>query len=103
MPIQHRRLVYFPSSVCSKQCLMCVGMRIGRIEIRLWVHPEDWTVELWQWPHEDVVKRYQVQRAFVGLQIGPVDLGFWLLEPGQYVLVPQRVVHNDRQDRRAAE
>jgi hypothetical protein len=78
--------------------LMGVGMRIGRIEIRLWLRPEEWTVELWQWPHQDVVKRDQVQRAFVGLQIGPVELGFWLLKPGQYVLVPQRAVHNDRRD-----
>jgi hypothetical protein len=67
-----------------------LGMRIGRIEMRLWLRLDAWAVEFWQWPHPDVVKRDQVQRACVGFQIGPVDLGFWLHNPGQYALVPQR-------------
>jgi hypothetical protein len=67
-----------------------LGMRIGRIEMRLWLRLDAWAVAFWQWPHQDVVERDQVQRACVGFQIGPVELGFWLHNPGQYALVPQR-------------
>jgi len=67
-----------------------LGMRIGRIEVRFWLRSAAWAVEFWQWPHHDVVKRDQVQRACVGFQIGPVELGFWLHNPGQYALVPER-------------
>ena len=59
-------------------------MRIGRIEIRLRPSPRDWKIERWQWPHEDFVQRHRVRRAFVGVQVGPVELGFWILHPGQY-------------------
>ena len=73
-------------------------MRMGRIEIRFWPYTEAWAVAFWQWPHRDVVKHDQVRRAYVGFQIGPVELGFWLHNPGQYVLVPQRAAHDGRRD-----
>ena len=71
---------------------------MGRIEIRFWPYTEAWTVAFWQWPHQDVVKRDQVQRAYIGFQIGPVELGFWLHNPGQYALIPQRDAHGDQRD-----
>jgi len=71
---------------------------MGRIEIRFWPYTEAWTVAFWQWPHQDVVKRDQVRRAYIGFQIGPVELGFWLHNPGQYALIPQRDAHDDRRD-----
>ena len=73
-------------------------MRFGRIEMRFWPYRETWAVAFWQWPHQDVVKRDQVQTACVGFQIGPVELGFWLHNPGQYVLLSRRAAHDDRKD-----
>ena len=63
-------------------------MRIGWVEIRLRPYPEDWAVERWQWPHQDFVKRHKVKTALFGLQIGPIELGFWVFKPGQYAIVP---------------
>ncbi len=62
-------------------------MRIGRIEFRLRPRLRDWAVELWQWPHQEFVKRHKVKRALVAVQIGPVELGFWIGKPGQYALI----------------
>ena len=73
-------------------------MRISRVEIRVWPYAEAWAVAFWQWPHQDVVKRDQVQKAYVGFQIGPGELGFWLHNPGQYALVSQRAAHDDWRD-----
>ena len=32
-------------------------MRIGLIEMRFWPRAQAWAVGVWQWPHQDVVKR----------------------------------------------
>ena len=63
-------------------------MRIGWMEVRLRLRARDWVVELWQWPHQDFVKRHKVKTVFFGIQVGPVDVGFWTFRPGQYALVP---------------
>jgi len=63
-------------------------MRLGWIEIRLRLHPSEWTVECWQWPHRDFVTHYKVKTALFGIQIGPVELRLWVLKPGQYAIVP---------------
>ena len=39
-------------------------------------------------PHEDFVKQRKVKTALVGIQVGPLDLGFWRFRPGQYAIVP---------------
>ena len=72
-------------------------MRISRIEIRLRLQPGDWAVELWQWPHQEFVKRHQVKRALVAVQIGPVEVGFWMIKPGEYAIVPEKATHGDGQ------
>ena len=63
-------------------------MRIAWVEIRLRPWPRDWAVELWQWPHQDFIKRHNVKRGFFGVQIGPVEMRFWVFKPGQYAIVP---------------
>ena len=62
-------------------------MRISRIELRLRPRPGDWAVERWQWPHQEFVRQHKVKRALVAMQIGPVELGFWIGKPGQYALI----------------
>jgi hypothetical protein len=71
----------------------CVGMRISRIEIRLRLGPGDWAVELWQWPHQEFVKQHKVKTALVAVQMGPVEVGFWIGKPGQYEIVPKEAAH----------
>jgi len=71
-------------------------MRLGRIEIKLHLRPRDWTVEVWQWPHQDFVRRYRVKRDLLGLQVGPLELCFWLIKPGQYAIVPEDATDGTR-------
>jgi len=49
-------------------------------------------VELWQWPHQEFVKQQKVKTALVAVQIGPIEVGFWIGKPGQYEIVPEEVV-----------
>src|SRR5215208_3754816 len=63
-------------------------MRIAWVEIRLHPHPRDWAIELWQWPHQEFVKREKVKIALFGIQMGPVEFCLWLFKPGQYAIVP---------------
>ena len=64
-------------------------MRISRIEFRVRLRPRDWAVERWQWPHQEFVRQHQVKTALVAVQIGPIEIGFWIGRPGLYEIVPE--------------
>ena len=53
-------------------------MRVGRVEVRLWPRPRDWTIERWQWPHENFLAHYRAKPALVAVQIGPIELRLWV-------------------------
>jgi hypothetical protein len=64
-------------------------MRLGRIEFRVRPQSRDWAVEFRQWPHQEFVQRHSVKRALVAIQVGPLEVGFWIGKPGQYVILPE--------------
>jgi hypothetical protein len=72
-----------------------VKVRISRIEFRVRPRPRDWAVELWQWPNQEFVKQHKVKTALVAIQIGPVEVRFWIGRPGQYEIVPEEATDGD--------